>query len=323
MKSVLRHRNILALLFLFAMVPNPYARSESPQAKTELEESVEVDLVDLTMTAINGDGNFITNLRRDEISLQEDGVLQEITRFDSFAGEKGDVPLNLAFMIDNSGSMVDEIEGLMKIDMARESGLMLVNELGPLDKMMTVSFDDAPKISPLTQDRKLIGDTMRATRVRFGSTSLFDALITTIDDLNSETGRKVLIICSDGLDNTSRHRIDDVLEKMKASPDLTVVVLGTVATDRTFGPYRTVAIAQEGKDVLQKMADQTAGYAFFPKSLKDVDRMRELIRTFIKSQYSLAYRSTNRKTDGSWRNIRILCKRKGVTLRYKNGYFAK
>lgn len=311
------------LLLLFALIPNPDAHSQSPQTKTLLEERVEVDLVDLTMTATNGDGNFITNLRSSEISLEEDGVLQEITRFDNFAGEKGEVPLNLAFMIDNSGSMVDEIEGLMKIDMARESGLMLLNELGPLDKMMAVSFDDAPKVTPLTLDHKMIGDTMRATRVRFGPTALFDAMMTTIDQLNAESGRKVLVVCSDGMDNTSNRRIDDVLEKMKASPELTVVVLGTVATDRMVGLYRTVTVAQKGQDVLQKMADQTAGYAFFPKSLKDVDRMRELIRSFVKSQYSMAYRSTNRKTDGSWRTIRITSKRKGTTLRYRNGYFAK
>ena len=100
-------------------------------------------------------------------------------------------------------------------------------------------------------------------------------------------------------------------------------LLGTVATDRMVGQYRTVVVADKGQEVLQKMADQTAGYAFFPKSLKDIERMRELIRTFIKSQYSMAYRSTNRKTDGSWRNIKIVCKRKGVTLRYRNGYFAR
>ncbi len=320
---MLRFWKIPLLLLLFALIPNPDAHSQSPQIKMELEERVEVDLVDLTITATNGDGNFITNLRSNEISLSEDGVLQEITRFDNFAGEKGEVPLNLAFMIDNSGSMVDEIEGLMKIDMARESGLMLLNELGPLDKMMAVSFDDVPKITSLTPDRNLIGETMRATKVRFGPTALFDAMITTIDHLNAEFGRKVLVVCSDGLDNTSRHRIDDVLEKMKGSPELTVVVLGTVATDRMVGLYRTVVVAQKGQDILQKMADQTAGYAFFPKSLKDVDRMRELIRSFVKSQYSMAYRSTNRKTDSTWRNIKIACKRKGVTLRYRNGYFAR
>lgn len=323
MKSILRFWRILLPIFLFTLTSNPNAHSQSPQTKMDLEESVEVDLVDLMMTATNGDGNFVTNLRGDEISLQEDGALQEITRFDTFAGEKGEVPLNLAFMIDNSGSMTDEIEDLMKIDMARESGLMLLSELGPLDKMMVVSFDDVPKITPLTLDRNLIGDTLRTTKVRFGPTALFDAMITTIDHLNAETGRKVLIVCSDGLDNTSRQRIEDVLEKMKGSPELTVVVLGTVATDRMIGTYRTVVVAEKGKDILQKMADQTAGYAFFPKSLKEIERMRELIRTFIKSQYSLAYRSTNRKTDGTWRNIRIACKRKGVTLRYRNGYFAR
>ncbi len=323
MKPILRFWILFLPLFLFALIPNPNAHSQAPQTKMELEESVEVDLVDLALTATNKDGNFITNLRSNEISLSEDNVPQEITRFDTFAGEKGEVPLNLAFMIDNSGSMVYEIEGLMKIDMARESALILLSELAPLDKMMVVSFDDAPKFTPLTLDRNLIGDTLRATKVRFGPTSLFDAMIATIDHLNAEAGRKVLVVCSDGLDTTSRQRMDDVLDKMKGSAELTVVVLGTVATDRMVGPYRTVVVADKGRDVLQKMADQTAGYAFFPKDLKGIERMRELIRSFIKSQYSLAYRSTNRKADGSWRNIRIACNRKGVTLRYRNGYFAK
>jgi Ca-activated chloride channel homolog len=78
-----------------------------------------------------------------------------------------------------------------------------------------------------------------------------------------------------------------------------------------------------GKEILETLAQKTAGYAFFPKNLKDAQKLFELLRSFVRSQYYLAYRSTNTKLDGSWRKMELTCKRKDVKLHYRSGYFAK
>lgn len=302
---------LLAALFLL-----------SPSIPASINETVTVDLVDVYLTASDKKG-FITDLRKEEISVLEDGVRQTINSFSSFAGENQEIPLNLAIMIDNSGSMVEEVEGMWKIDLAKDAGLSLIGELGPLDRMMVISFDEEPKFTLLTSDRSKSAEDLHNVRVQFGGTALFDAMISTIDHLNEERGRKIMVVCSDGNDNLSKNKIDDVIKRMVDSPDLTVIALGTVTTEVTRFPDDKVVISDKGKETLQKMADSTGGYAYFPKNLKEMANVQKLIRSFVRSQYSLAYQSTNRNVDGSWRNIKILCQRKGATLHYRNGYYAR
>lgn len=302
---------ILAALFLL-----------SPAIPASINETVTVDLVDVYLTASDKKG-FITDLRKEEISVLEDGVPQAINSFSNFAGANQEIPLNLAIMIDNSGSMVEEVEGVWKIELAKDAGLSLIGELGPLDRMMVISFDEEPKYTLLTSDRSKSAEDIHNVRVQFGGTALFDAMISTIDHLSEERGRKIMVVCSDGNDNLSKNKIDDVIKRMVDSPDLTVIALGTVATEVSRFTDDKVVISDHGKEALQKMADSTGGYAYFPKNLKEMANVQKLIRSFVRSQYSLAYQSTNRNVDGSWRNIKILCQRKGATLHYRNGYFAR
>jgi Ca-activated chloride channel homolog len=287
-----------------------------------INETINVDFVDLYLTASDKKG-FITDLRKEEISVAEDGIPQAISTFSSFAGENQEIPLSLAFMIDNSGSMVEEVEGVWKIDLARDAGLMLIGELATLDRMMVISFDETPKFTTLSSNRSDTTQELHNVRVRFGGTALFDAMLSTIDHLNQERGRKILVVCSDGNDNLSKHKIDEVIQKMVNSPELTVVIMGTVASEVRSIPYDKVSVSSKGRENLQKMADSTGGYAFFPKSLKEATRVQQLIRSFVRSQYTLSYRSSNRNLDGSWRNINITCRRKGVTLNYRKGYYAR
>lgn len=289
--------------------------------KGAIKETVLVDLVDLYFTATDSKGNFITDLRQEEISVQEDGVPQAVRSFSSIAGERNEVPLNLALMIDNSGSMVEEIEGMVKIDLARESGLMMLRELGPLDRMMVITFDENPKIIPLTGDQSLLEQSIRNVRVHFGYTALFNSIVSTLDQLNQQQGRKVLLLISDGNDNLSQAKIEEVIQKLVNFTDLTVVILGTVATTVEGVPYDRINVNDKGKKILQRVADSTAGYAFFPKNLKDVKKVQDLIRSFVRSQYSLVYRPENRKFDGKWRKIKMACSRKHVQLHYRQGYY--
>lgn len=289
--------------------------------KGAIKETVLVDLVDLYFTATDSKGNFITDLRQEEISVQEDGAPQAVRSFSSIAGERNEVPLNLALMIDNSGSMVEEIEGMVKIDLARESGLMMLRELGPLDRMMVITFDENPKIIPLTGDQSLLEQSIRNVRVHFGYTALFNSIVSTLDQLNQQQGRKVLLLISDGNDNLSQAKIEEVIQKLVNFTDLTVVILGTVATTVEGVPYDRINVNDKGKKILQRVADSTAGYAFFPKNLKDVKKVQDLIRSFVRSQYSLVYRPENRKFDGKWRKIKMACSRKHVQLHYRQGYY--
>lgn len=299
-----------------------------PVLFAQIEETVVVDLVDLYLTATNERGHFVTDLKREELYVSEDNVPQRIERFGIFAGERNEIPIVLALVIDNSASMDAEIEKVRKLDLARDAGLTLLKELGPLDRVKLVQFSDTVKATELTANKDSILIELNRMRPRWWHTAMFDALASTIRDLQTQPGRKILLVCSDGMDNMSKATLAEVVDLASHTPELTVMVLGTVGNKPVLGMRGKVQSMPalpmfRGKEILQTLADKTAGFAFFPKNFKESEKMYELLRSFVRSQYYLAYRSTNQKLDGSYRKIHLQTKRKGVKLHYRTGYYAK
>jgi Ca-activated chloride channel family protein len=319
-KFLTRKIVLISIFVLIAIAPASY----SQQNETQLTETVEVDLVDLVLTAIDKKGNFVTDLKPEELSIKENGSIQKLSSFDDLEGSAGYVPLNLAFLIDSSSSMNDEVDGIRKLDMAKTAAALLIGQLHPEDKMMVSGFAQGIRPTVLSLDRQLLRSTIQNFQTEFKFTALFDAITQTIDLLNQESGRKVLVICSDGLDNISKTKFEDVLKKGSGITELTIVVLGTIGYQDPrslfYGENKT---PHRGKVILQTLADRTGGFAFFPGNLEEIQNAQNLIGSFVRSQYSLAYESTNQAHDGSWRKIEISCKRKGITLHYREGYFAR
>ena len=312
--------------FMAILILCLFSVTASPQ-QTRFQEAVQVNLVDLYFTATDGKGHFIKDLSKDEITVLEDGVPQNVSRFGAFAGERNEIPILMALVVDNSASMDDKIEEARKLDIARDAGLALLDELGPLDRAMLSQFSDTVKSTELTTDKKVIADALNNMKPRWWQTALFDALNASIEELNRTSGRKILLLCSDGMDNMSSVKMDKIYDTAAHTPELTMIVIGTVSDRPPMGMHGKVQSMPSlpefhGKEILQQLADRTAGYAFFPKSGKDAQKIKELLKTFVQSQYYLAYSPSNRKMDGSWRKIDVRCKRKDVKLHYRNGYFA-
>jgi Ca-activated chloride channel homolog len=299
-----------------------------PLLNAQITETVLVDLVDLYITATDEKGHFVTDLKQQEIFVSEDGVPQKIQRFGAFAGERNEIPLLLALVIDNSASMDAEIAEIRKLDLARDAGLTLLKELGPMDRVKLVQFSDTIKQTELTSNKDQIVHELNRMRPRWWHTAMFDALASTIRDLGTQSGRKILLICSDGMDNMSKSTLAEVVDIASRTPELTVIVLGTVGNRPVLGMRGKVQSMPalpmfRGREILQTLADKTAGYAFFPKNFKESEKMFDLLRSFVRSQYYLAYHSTNQKLDGSYRKIQLQTKRKGVRLHYRTGYYVK
>ena len=312
--------------FLIILVLAFSAAAQSPEPDA-FQETVEVDLVDLYFTATDSKGRFINDLTADEITVKEDGAPQDVLRFGAFAGERNEIPVLLSLLIDNSASMDEEIQEVRKLDLARDASLVLLDQLGPLDRSMVVRFSDKPVYSELTSDKEAVGAILKSMKPYWWHTALFDATASTITTLSKHSGRKILLLCSDGQDNMSETKLEDLLKIATDSPELTIVVFGTVSNRpaRSMrGGVKDIPASPmfHGKEVLQQLADTTAGYAFFPNNLKEADKVFELIRSFVRSQYYLAYRPQNRTMDGAFRKIQLVCKRKGVTLHYRPGYNA-
>jgi Ca-activated chloride channel family protein len=323
MRSQFSRFTVIFLILLFAILPFWLLGSEPPSTQGSINENINVDLVDLYLSAVDKKGHYISDLKADELTVSENGILQKITHFTDSSGQDPNMPMSLSFVLDSSASMDEDIDDIKKLDMARDAGLLLLSALGPYDKMQLITFNETPTASEFNADRNKLAEQLHNVRIHFRHTALFDAIDFAIDQLKNEYGRKILVICSDGQDNLSKKKMNNVLDKALNTPDLTVVVFGTVTYSYGVNWYGAVRKAHEGKDNLQKLASQTGGYAFFPENRKQIGQVQELIRSFVRSQYSLAYRPTNPNSDGSWRQINITCKRKGIQLHYREGYYAR
>ncbi len=284
-----------------------------------MQETVRVDLVNVYLSATDSKGHFITDLKPDELILKENGTAQSITHFSNFANEQSDklgekdVPLTLALVIDKSESMSSEVQGTNKLDIVKNAAFRLLDELRANDRMTLISFNDMPaEETALISDKKKISTAILFQSVEGGYTALLDSIYFAMDKLKGQQGRKIIVVFSDGEDTSSKLRLDEVISNLVAS-DVTVLAFGTMSLGNN--PLR-------GRYILEKLAEASGGYAFFPTSLRSLNDVMEKLRAGMRSQYSLGYKPMTRRNVVAWREIDITCKRPGVKLRYRKGYNA-
>jgi len=149
-----------------------------------------------------------------------------------------------------------------------------------------------------------------------GWTALYDAIGVYLDGADSQDGRKVMLLYTDGGDTRSSMSFPNLIDLLKAS-DVTVYAIGALE-------HQSASTKNEQRMLLQQIADVTGGQAFFPLSIKELDRMYEKVAAEIRAQYTLGYVSTNPKMDGAWRKLEIRVARKDgrdYRVRSRRGYF--
>jgi Ca-activated chloride channel homolog len=149
-----------------------------------------------------------------------------------------------------------------------------------------------------------------------GATALFDAVSEAAGArLGREQGRRVIIVLSDGMDNSSQNSLGETLEAAQKN-DVVVYVVSTSNPDNV---TREQKIANENMDRLSR---ETGGNVLFPVRNEDLAQAFKQISQELRSQYSLAYGPTNAARDGSYRRVRIIPSRRGYHVRAREGYFA-
>jgi Ca-activated chloride channel family protein len=293
----------LAVLICFALM------SASAEAQEIATLSVDVQRVNVLFTVTNGKGKPITNLRREDFAVFEDNQRQQISNFSI----ENDLPLNVAVLIDSSGS----VRGKLRFEQ-RAASKFFYSALRPgQDKALMMSFDTAPALlQDYTDDPALL--TQGAERiVAGGSTALYDAVLdAAVDKLARRQGRRVIIVVSDGLDNSSRTSMKKALEGAQRND----VIIYTVSTNGIDGDDPQEQ--RTGDANLKRLALETGGRAFFPSKVGELEPAFIRISEELRSQYSLAYGPTNSNRDGTFRQIRLVASRKHYAVRCRNGYFA-
>lgn len=298
---------------------------------------VETDVTNLPFTAIDKQRRFITTLRAEDVRVLEDGVPQTLFTFQ----QETDRPLALAFLIDVSRSqeftLPDEkaaarafIENVFQssrdlVSIIPFTGLAYLEQELTRDVLSVYQVLQRVEVALpayLGSGRPLTGIPTGPGLVappEEGTTAIWDAVTLTSSNVLAKAPglrRRAIILLTDGYDTTSR------LSKQKAIDS----TLGAEAVVYVIG----IGNKKEGVDrgVLRDLAQRTGGRAFFPDKKLDLHAAFTEIEKELRTQYLLAYSSTNKRRDGAYRKVTIEItnpelRKQNLELRHRPGYFAK
>ncbi len=290
----------------------------SPNNTTSLQKNqngmyvyrTNVDEVLLNCTVVDEKGQIVTDLKRGDFRVWEDGAAETVNSV-----LHQDLPVSMGVLIDNSGSMRDKRAA---VNMA---AMNFLTDSNPRDEAFVVNFSDRAYLdqgftSSLTAlDRGLSRFDSR------GPTALYDAVAASADEL-SRAGRhrsQVLLIVTDGADNASELSLQQAIRRVQNLGGPVVYSIGLI--------YDTPRDeAAEARNALETLSDDTGGIAYFPNSLADVNRIAAEVARDIREQYVIDYHSSRPFTLGGYRAVHVEASAPGhgrLFVRTIRGYYAK
>jgi Ca-activated chloride channel family protein len=288
-------------------------KQEEPQQQ---EDTVilHTDLVLLDVTVVDPSNKPVMDLRKEEFGVTEDKVPQKIEFF-----SREQVPVSLVFAIDTSGSMRPKIDTVVK------ASTNLVKESRAGDEMAVIEFKDQPELlEEFTSDVNDVIDTLNGL-VASRQTAMLDALYLAADYASKEgkNRRKAVLLVTDGLDNDSYYKFNEVVNHLREI-DVQIYLIGFISDlERDSGLFKKSA-KDKAEGLLNKLAEETGGKAFFPKELSEVHAIAQQISTDLRTQYAIGYYPTNNKKDGTFRAVRVQVNSgsRRMIARTRNGYTA-
>jgi Ca-activated chloride channel homolog len=274
-----------------------------------------VDLVHFSVIVTDKQGAPITGLKVEDFEVVESGRPQSITYFAGGFPDGSDsgraLPLHLGLALDTSGSMENDIRDV------RTAVIKFLNANEHAVDTTLVDFDTEVRLARYSSaDYARVIERIRM-RKPDGWTAFYDAVGVYLNGAAEQDGEKILLIYTDGGDTRSSLTYKDTLDLLRAS-DVTAYVVGYLE-------HQSQSARNEQRMQLQHMAELTGGDAFFPSSVKELDKIYQRIQRTVAARYSLGYLSSDTRTDGSWRRVQVRVKRpdlRGVRVQTRAGYFA-
>ncbi len=289
---------LAAAVLLPAQTPPP--QEEAPTF------SLDTKLVVLHASVVDKNGKLVTNIPQSGFKVFENNVEQPLKIFN-----REDVPVSMGIIIDNSGSMRE------KRPKVAAAAVDLVKASNPQDEVFIVDFNDVAYLdAPFTNNIKKLEQVLDKIDTR-GGTAMRDAISMSIDYAkeSGKRSKKVLLVITDGNDNTSNETLEQLVRKARQS-EVLIYCIGLLNEEE---PRE----ARAAKRALKALAEASGGLDYYPKTLSEVETITPQIAHEIRNQYILAYSPTNQALDGSFRQIKVTVKAPGnPTVRTRNGYYA-
>ena len=273
---------------------------------------IDVELALVNVTVTDPYNRLVTGLEPGNFRIFENNVEQEIQYFSS-----DDVPVSIGVIFDLSGSMAN------KVGKAKEAALQFFKTANPQDEFFLVSFNErAELMSTFTNSVEDLQNHLLTSSAK-GSTALLDAIYLGLSEMRTaRNAKRALLIISDGGDNHSRYRENDI-KRLVREADTQLYAVGV------FDPleYRSRTPEElNGPSLLSEVTELTGGRAFDVENVNELPDIATKIGAELRNQYILGYRPSNKSHDARWRKIKIKLRApKGLpplSVYAKTGYYA-
>ncbi|MGE0130085.1 MAG: VWA domain-containing protein [Blastocatellales bacterium] len=332
-----------AFSYLFALQPRVIAQQDKqnkpqqqkPPQPTQKDDVPTIKLgtqiVNVLFSVQDKQNRYLNDLKQEDIQILENGQAQDIFTFK----REFDLPLTMAILVDVSGSE------RFTLPLLKDAGGRFVDSVirTGKDTVGVIKFEgEATIMQELTSNPARVRKALEEIAInapppvgiyggttppinggsRQGGTSLWDSVIATAADmLAKEPGRKTIILLTDGVDTTSRMKMDDAInEALRAE----VVIYAIGIGDPGMGGVN------EGG--LRKLCEATGGRAVIPRGHRELDSAFAQLEQDLRQQYLLAYEPKNDASDGGFRKIEVKLKNrsekeaKNLKIRHRRGYYA-
>ncbi len=290
--------------------PPPPSKPKKIEGMPDYSIHVDVPLVTVPVMVTTKNGQFISNLKKENFKVLEDGVPQTISDF-----KIEQAPITAVMLIEFASTTYP-----LLVDALRAS-YIFASTLKKDDWVAAIDYDMKPEILvDFTQDKNAVMAGLNSLRMPgFSETNLFDSLYDTLDRMDRIEGHKYIILISTGIDTFSKLNLNQITQKVKTTHDVTIfpISIGWLLreyceTHGCTGISHGMSSLHMGSidwlqadNQLQTFAKLTGGRFYQPRFEGDmVDAFKD-IGGDIRNQYSIAYRPTNGKLDGTYRKLKV------------------
>jgi VWFA-related protein len=277
---------------------------KNPEGLNNFSLRVEVPEVTVDVgVLLEKSGQFVPNLKPGNFRVYEDGVEQKVTGF-----KRVEAPITALLLCEFAATNYTFIYDM------RNAAAAFAEQLRPQDYVAMMTFDLRTQILvDFTQDKRQIYQAINSLRLpQFTDRNLFDALYEAEDRVSRIEGRKYIIVIASGRDTFSRLTLDKILQKVKATPDVTIFTVSTgggllamtEGRGGMRGQMRDMDYLQADNE-MRTFAKLTGGMSYFPRFVGEMPDIFKQINQTIRSKYQLIYHPTNAKQDGTYRKLRV------------------
>ncbi|MFN2531961.1 MAG: VWA domain-containing protein [Pyrinomonadaceae bacterium] len=284
------------------MKPTP---TPTPPEELDPESIVRInsDLVQLHVRVIDRNNKPIDNLPQNEFHILEDGVPQPIEYF-----TREEVPISYGLAIDTSGSLRSQLQSVI------DAGKTIINSNKSGDETVIIKFISSDKIEtvqPFTSNQDSLIDAIDDLFVEGGQTAVIDAVYLSSEEVSDykrgddgDRRRRALIVITDGEDRHSFYSQEQLFQRLREE-DVQIFVIGFVDELDKEGNLIRKSPKDKAVALINKLATETGGRAFFPDSVADMPGIANEIIRDLRTQYVIAYNPTNKTADGTYRAIKV------------------